>query len=166
MMTGCSPRLNTNTRSWASVATPATSPCVQPDGSCSHSGTSSNVNGLSPTSMHPPRDLVARALGRHGTAQSGSLRQGYMTPVREPMNANRVYAQPVHGPATQRTDDELMRDLALGQQEALGPLYSRYAALVFNIAHQSLDRPAADDIVQEVFLTIWRGAASFDPPQG
>jgi RNA polymerase sigma-70 factor (ECF subfamily) len=82
------------------------------------------------------------------------------------MNGDRVYAQPVHGPATQRTDDELMRDLALGQQEALGPLYTHYAALVFNIAHQSLDRPAAEEIVQEVFLTIWRGAASFDPAQG
>jgi RNA polymerase sigma-70 factor (ECF subfamily) len=82
------------------------------------------------------------------------------------MTANRVYAQPVHAPVTERTDDELMRDLAHGQQEALGPLYSRYAALVFNMAHQSLDRPAAEEIVQEVFLTIWRGAASFDPAQG
>src|SRR5258708_35336146 len=105
MMTGCSPGLKTNTRSSASVATPATSPCVQPDGSCSQSGTSSNVNGLSPTSMHPPRDLVACALGRHGTAQSGSLRQGYTTPVRNRMNGDRGDAQPVHGPATQRTDD-------------------------------------------------------------
>src|SRR5258708_4044588 len=82
------------------------------------------------------------------------------------MTANRVYAQPVHAPVTERSDDELMRDLAHGQQEALGPLYSRYAALVFHMAHQSLDRPAAEEIVQEVFLTIWRGAASFDPAQG
>jgi len=82
------------------------------------------------------------------------------------MTANRVYAQPVPAPVTERTDDELMRDLAHGQQEALGPLYSRYAALVFHLAHQSLDRPAAEEIVQEVFLTIWRGAASFDPAQG
>ncbi len=82
------------------------------------------------------------------------------------MTANRVYAQPVPAPVTERTDDELMRDLAHGQQEALGPLYSRYASLVFHLAHQSLDRPAAEEIVQEVFLTIWRGAASFDPAQG
>jgi RNA polymerase sigma-70 factor (ECF subfamily) len=66
----------------------------------------------------------------------------------------------------QHTDDDLMRDLAHGQEEALGPLYSRYASLVFHLANQSLDRPAAEEIVQEVFLTIWRGAASFDPDQG
>src|ERR1700676_3883503 len=62
-----------------------------------------------------------------------------------------------------RTDEELMHDLAHGHQEALGPLYSRYASLVFHLGVQSLDRPAAEELVQEVFLTIWRGAASFDP---
>src|SRR5579859_6058709 len=80
--------------------------------------------------------------------------------------SNRVYAQSVPAPVDQNTDDELMRDLAHGREEALGPLYSRYASLVFHLANQSLDRPAAEEIVQEVFLTIWRGAASFDPEQG
>src|SRR5216684_3691868 len=82
------------------------------------------------------------------------------------MTTNRVYARPMPAPATERTDDELMRDLARGQEAALGPLYSRYASLVFHLANQSLDRPAAEEIVHEVFLTIWRGAASFDPAQG
>ena len=59
-----------------------------------------------------------------------------------------------------------MRDLARGQQDALGPLYSRYAALVFHLGVQSLDRAAAEELVQEVFLTIWRGAPTFDPSQG
>jgi RNA polymerase sigma-70 factor (ECF subfamily) len=80
---------------------------------------------------------------------------------------NRVYAQAMPAaPANLRTDDELMQDLALGQEQALGPLYSRYASLVFHLANQSLDRPAAEEIVQEVFLTVWRGAGSFDPDQG
>jgi len=82
------------------------------------------------------------------------------------MTANRVYAQPVPAPVTESTDNDLMHDLAHGQEAALGPLYSRYASLVFHMANQSLDRPAAEEIVQEVFLTIWRGAASFDPEQG
>src|SRR5690349_1962413 len=83
---------------------------------------------------------------------------------------SRVYAhRPVATASTYepvRSDEELMRDLASGQQDALGPLYSRYASLVFQIGVQSLDRPAAEELVQEVFLTIWRGAASFDPTQG
>lgn len=90
----------------------------------------------------------------------------HMNDYEEPM-PNRAYAQPMHAaPASQRSDDELMRDLSHGHEEALGPLYSRYASLVFRVANQSLDRPAAEEIVQEVFLKIWRGASSFDPDQG
>jgi len=81
---------------------------------------------------------------------------------------DRVYAQPMASALVDppRTDEELMRDLARGQQEALGPLYSRYAALVFHLCAQSLDRAAGEELVQEVFLTIWRGAGSFDATQG
>ena len=83
--------------------------------------------------------------------------------------ANRVYAQqPMSAASTTavQTDEELMRELARGQQEALGPLYSRYASLVFHLGAQSLDRAAAEELVQEVFLTIWRGAGDFDSSQG
>lgn len=59
-----------------------------------------------------------------------------------------------------------MRELAAGHQEALGPLYSRYARVVFAVANQSLDRVAAEEVVQDVFLTVWRKAAVFDPERG
>ena len=64
------------------------------------------------------------------------------------------------------SDEELVAQLAAGQQEALGPLYSRYAPLIFNLAAQTLDRTAAEDIVQDVFLTVWRKAAMFEPERG
>lgn len=65
-----------------------------------------------------------------------------------------------------RSDEQLVGQLASGQQEALGPLYSRYASLIFNLASQSLDAGAAEEIVQDVFLTVWRKASAFDPAQG
>jgi len=64
------------------------------------------------------------------------------------------------------SDEELLRQLAAGQQDPLGPLYSRYAPLIFNLAAQSLDRVAAEEIVQDVFLTVWRRADTFDPERG
>jgi RNA polymerase sigma-70 factor (ECF subfamily) len=64
------------------------------------------------------------------------------------------------------SDEELMAQLATGQQEALGPLYSRYAPLIFNLVAQSLDRAAAEEIVQDVFLAVWRRAETFDPERG
>ncbi len=64
------------------------------------------------------------------------------------------------------SDEELMCQLAAGAQEALGPLYSRYARLIFHLAVRTLDRPAAEEIVQDVFLAVWRRAATFDPARG
>jgi len=66
----------------------------------------------------------------------------------------------------ERTDEELMQQLAAGAQDALGPLYSRYARLIFHLAARTLDRPAAEEIVQDVFLAVWRRAATFDPARG
>jgi RNA polymerase sigma-70 factor (ECF subfamily) len=66
----------------------------------------------------------------------------------------------------QATDEQLMLDLAAGREEAIGPLYSRYAPLVFGMAAQTLDRATAEEIVQDVFLAVWRRASSFDPERG
>ncbi|MHB8646455.1 MAG: sigma-70 family RNA polymerase sigma factor [Thermomicrobiales bacterium] len=63
-------------------------------------------------------------------------------------------------------DEELMHELAAGHQEALAPLHSRYAAFIFNLAAQTLDRAAAEEIVQDVFLVVWRKAETFDPARG
>ena len=64
------------------------------------------------------------------------------------------------------TDEELMGHLAAGRQEALGPLYTRYAARIFGLASQSLERTAAEEIVQDVFLAVWRSAGTFSPERG
>jgi RNA polymerase sigma-70 factor (ECF subfamily) len=64
------------------------------------------------------------------------------------------------------SDEDLMRQLAAGRQDALGPLYSRYAARIFSLAGHSLDRATAEEIVQEVFLAVWRKAATFVPDRG
>ncbi len=63
-------------------------------------------------------------------------------------------------------DEELMRDLAAGREEAIGPLYARYAPLLFGMAAQALDRATAEEIVQDVFLAAWKSASSFDPSRG
>src|SRR5262245_52885410 len=64
------------------------------------------------------------------------------------------------------SDEALMAQLVAGQQDALGGLYGRYAPLIFSLAAQSLDRGAAEDIVQEVFVTVWRRAETFDAERG
>lgn len=65
-----------------------------------------------------------------------------------------------------RTDEELVLEIARGGHESLGPLYTRYAPVIFRMAEHSLDRAASEEIVQEVFLAVWRSAPTFDPRQG
>ncbi|HEU5434439.1 MAG TPA: sigma-70 family RNA polymerase sigma factor [Thermomicrobiales bacterium] len=64
------------------------------------------------------------------------------------------------------SDEALLRELAAGHDDALGPLHSRYAGLIFGIAARSLDRPAAEEITQDVFLAVWNKAHTYDPTRG
>src|SRR5258707_6048248 len=98
----------------------------------------------------------------HPDCQSGLSIEG----VPQPMTNNGDDPAPTARAHETRTDEELMLELARGRHEALGSLFSRHSRLVFYLALQSLDRPAAEELVQEVFLTIWRGASAFDPEQG
>jgi RNA polymerase sigma-70 factor (ECF subfamily) len=68
--------------------------------------------------------------------------------------------------SSEPSDEQLMAKVALGAQDALGPLYTRYARLVFNVAAQTLERAVAEEIMQEVFLVVWRRARLFDPERG
>jgi RNA polymerase sigma-70 factor (ECF subfamily) len=63
-------------------------------------------------------------------------------------------------------DEELMRRVADGSGEALGLLHGRFARSIFRLAAQTLDRAAAEDLVQDVFLAVWRNAGRFDPERG
>jgi RNA polymerase sigma-70 factor (ECF subfamily) len=64
------------------------------------------------------------------------------------------------------SDETLMSELASGRQEAIGALYSRYAPTVLGMAAQALDRPTAEEIVQDVFLAVWKNARAFDSSRG
>ena len=63
-------------------------------------------------------------------------------------------------------DEVLVRQLAGGRQDAFGRLYRRYASLILNMAARSLDRSTAEEIVQDVFMTVWRHAGVFTPERG
>jgi RNA polymerase sigma-70 factor, ECF subfamily len=64
------------------------------------------------------------------------------------------------------TDEDLILQIAGNQPEALKLLYSRYAPLIFHMAAQSLGLADAEEIVQDVFVSVWRNASTFDPQRG
>lgn len=69
-------------------------------------------------------------------------------------------------PLDDLSDEELMGLLATGREDALAPLHGRYAAQVFGLAARSLDGAAAEEIVQDVFVQIWRNAGRYDAARG
>ena len=62
------------------------------------------------------------------------------------------------------SDDDLMASLKAGCNDALRILFERYNRLVLGIALKILRDPAeAEDVMQIVFLEIFRAMAQFDP---
>jgi RNA polymerase sigma-70 factor (ECF subfamily) len=64
-------------------------------------------------------------------------------------------------------DDELMQHLQAGCNDALTVLFDRYHRLVLSIALKIVRDPGeAEDVMQSVFLDIFRSVAQFDPAKG
>ncbi|AFV77358.1 DNA-directed RNA polymerase specialized sigma subunit, sigma24 (plasmid) [Thermus oshimai JL-2] len=61
-------------------------------------------------------------------------------------------------------DEALLALVARGEEKALEVLLDRYGGVFLALARRlGLDESTAEDVVQEAFLRIWRGASSFDP---
>jgi len=64
-------------------------------------------------------------------------------------------------------DSALVALVTEGDGAALESLYSRYGRPCFALARRILtDEQLAQDVVQEVFLTVWRDASRFDASRG
>ena len=60
-------------------------------------------------------------------------------------------------------DQDLMQEVASGNEAAFGELYDRFGKLVFRVAWQFFpNRSESEDAVQEVFIRLWRTADRFD----
>ncbi len=61
-------------------------------------------------------------------------------------------------------DLDLLREIGAGSGTALGRLYDRHASLVLGLLCRMLsDRNEAEEVLQEVFLQVWRDARRYDP---
>lgn len=54
-----------------------------------------------------------------------------------------------------------------GDQGAMAALYDRYSSIVYSVALRVLgETSAAEDILQEVFMQLWRNPGAFDASRG
>ena len=87
-------------------------------------------------------------------------------PVQRP---DAAYGEPARANAKipETSDELLLEQVRQGAKDALGLLFRRHARAVRNVAYRILrDEAEADDLVQEVFLFIFRKAALYDAGKG
>lgn len=70
-------------------------------------------------------------------------------------------------PKTAATDALLVSGIRSGDQRAMTELYDRYSPLVYSVALRVLgDTGNAEDVLQEVFMQLWRNPDLFDASRG
>jgi RNA polymerase sigma-70 factor, ECF subfamily len=64
-------------------------------------------------------------------------------------------------------DEDLMQLVRKGDSEAFSVIYERHATAAFSLAYRMVGRRnAAEDVVQEAFLSLWRSGARYDRTRG
>jgi len=65
------------------------------------------------------------------------------------------------------SDASLVSAIRSGDENAMAALYDRYASIVYSVALRVLsDTGAAEDVLQEVFMQLWRNPGAFDSSRG
>ena len=64
-------------------------------------------------------------------------------------------------------DASLLSAVRSGDEHAMAQLYERYSAIVYSVALRILgDTGTAEDVLQEVFMQLWRSPEVFDASRG
>src|SRR5215468_12351045 len=92
---------------------------------------------------------------RHTAAREANM-QTTGSPALQPITAG-------SGVVGATTDEALISAIAAGDQRAMRPLYNRHRVRVFRFAIRLVDdAAAAEDIVSEAFIEVWRQADRFE----
>lgn len=71
------------------------------------------------------------------------------------------------GLQTDSPDAALISRVRRGDQQAMAQLYDRYSGVVYAVALRVLaDTAAAEDVLQDVFMQLWRKPSAFDASRG
>ncbi len=65
------------------------------------------------------------------------------------------------------SDEALLNAIAGGAVWAMDSLYQRYSRILYSLAYRMVaDHQVAEDLLQDVFLAVWRRAITYSPQSG
>lgn len=106
------------------------------------------------------RDCRSPDCNAHGKPAVGNLHAAKLRTSRESALST---AAPQPGLA----DAALIARVRSGERDAIAELYDRYSPLVYSVALRVLgDTSDAEDVLQDVFMQLWRHPATFDTRRG
>ena len=80
---------------------------------------------------------------------------------------NRVDDGQVSGMHPVPDDADLLASVTRGEQQAMATLFDRYSRMVYSVALRVLRDPAAaEDVMQEILMQVWRNPSSFVAARG
>lgn len=66
-----------------------------------------------------------------------------------------------------KSDLALVTAIRSGDQDAMAALYDRYSSIVYSVALRVLqETSAAEDVLQDIFMQLWRNPGAFDASRG
>lgn len=112
---------------------------------------SNPLSGLPARTQKEQRHVVDASGNREGSLRARSMRA----------------ERPPERSDNERESEALVARMAGGDEHALAGLYDRTNRIVFGLALRILGEPSsAEDITMEVYLQVWRTAASYVPQRG
>ena len=76
-------------------------------------------------------------------------------------------AEKIPSELTRLADEDLLTLIERGDADAFEVVYDRHSRVAFSLAFRLLgDRQAAEDLVQDAFLSVWRGAGGYASARG
>src|SRR6478609_3374076 len=137
------------------------------------------VHRLGMTGQRPMRDEVTSFLtvvtstpdGRAGTCDSRHPKMRHRTGGWVCCEGFRVtmgaVSRPVRPPQSGSEDAALVRRIRAGDRGAVDDLYERFRRPAFALARRILaDDVLAEDVLQDVFLSVWRNPSAYDRARG
>jgi RNA polymerase sigma-70 factor, ECF subfamily len=103
------------------------------------------------------RLIIQSAIGNHAKSLPGSAPYIHLARRADGLQTEKVKV----------ADVQLIHAIARGDEQCLADLYDRYRLILFGLLLRILNsREEAEDVLQEVFVQVWRRAADFDELRG